>query len=150
MAAEAGFVDWNNLNTQRHWYKIRDELEGELRSATSDIRKQFDVKIKLNTATMVDDGGRGCLRVPISAVWRNDLEQTIAALLVSSPEENEPRLAAIAHGVADLLQRWLQRPVPVGASPEFLYPEREVRWPAEPESSDATATAVKEETAKAP
>ena len=147
MTAETGFVDWNDLDSQRHWYKIRHEFESELRAATSDIRKAFEVSLKLNTATIVTDGERSCLRIPISAVWRDQLEQTIAALLVTAPVEDEVRMAAIAHGVSELVQRWVERAVPVGASPEFLYPDREVRWPNEPESADATGQAVKEETA---
>ena len=89
MAAETEFVDWTDLKVQAHWYKIRREFEDELRAATSDFRKEFDVRVKLNSATIVEDAGRSYLRVPISAVWRKNLEQTIAALLVTAPVEDE-------------------------------------------------------------
>ncbi len=148
MAGNDGFIDWTDLKTQAHWFKLRREFEGQIRAATADTRRQYEVRIRLNTATIVSDDGRSVLRVPVSAMWRDDLEQTIAALLVASSDEHEPRIAAIAHGINDLLQRWIQHEVPVGASPEFLYPEPDVRWPDMPESSDATAAAVKQATAQ--
>ena len=101
MASETAFVDWTDLRVQAHWYKLRHEFEGELRSATSDIRKQFEVNVKLNTATIVSDGDRSVLRIPVSASYRTDLEQTIAAILVTSTEDDEPRIAAIAGGIAE-------------------------------------------------
>jgi hypothetical protein len=144
MAIEPRSPNWLDVKTQHRWYKLRHDFEGELRGATDEIRRDYDVEVKLNTATITADGGRSVLRIPISASWRNQQEQTIAALLVSNVEEDELRLGAIADGVAELLQRWIEREVPVGASPEFLYPEREVRWPDEPESHTAAAQAATE------
>lgn len=142
MASDAAFVDWTNLRTQSHWYKLRHEFDGEIQEATRETRQNYDVSVRLNTATIVSDGEDSVLRVPVSARWRDDLEQTIAALLIYSTHENEPRISAIAAGVAELLDRWVEREVPVGASPEFCYPQSDVRWPPEPESTDATARQV--------
>lgn len=141
MAAEHGVTDWIDLKVQSHWYKIRRELEHEIQAATEETRKAYGLSVKLNTATITTDGDRSVLRVPVSARWRDDLEQTIANVLVTTPREDEPRIAAIAHDIAALLERWVEREVPVGASPDFLYPEAEARWPAEaaPAAPEAAA-----------
>lgn len=142
MASDTAFVDWLNLRTQGHWYKLRHEFESEIQDATRETRRNYDVGVRLNTATIVTDGDQSVLRVPVSARWREALEQSIASLLIFSTVENEPRMSAIAAGIAELLDRWVERDVPVGASPEFCYPQSEVRWPPEPESTDATAQKV--------
>src|SRR5215831_5652672 len=129
MASETAFVDWLDLRTQERWYKLRHEFEGEIQDTTKETRGDYDVSVRLNSATIVTDGDLSVLRVPVSARWRDALEQTIASLLIFSTEENEPRMSAIAAGVAELLDRWVEREVPVGASPEFCYPQSEVRWP---------------------
>ncbi len=130
MAEGHGSTDWIDLDVQRHWYKLRDELNKEIQSATAETRRDYGISVRLNTATIVDDGGRSVLRVPVSATWLQNLEQTIANLLITSTDENEPRMAAIGHHIAELLERWVEREVPVGASPDFFYPESEARWPA--------------------
>jgi hypothetical protein len=138
MAGEATITDWTNLKVQRHWYKLRHELEHEIQSATDETRKDFDISLHLNTATIISQDGRSLLRLPVSASWRGELEQTIAYLLVSSDADDEPRQAAIGHGIEEALQRWIQREVPIGAAPIFLYPEAEVRWPELDASQDQT------------
>lgn len=142
MANEHRSPNWLDLTVQARWYKLRREFEHELRAATDETRRDYGVDIKLDSATITSDGDRSVLRVPVSASWRGELEQAIAALLISDVEEDELRVAAIAHGIAELLNRWVERDVPVGASPEFCYPEAVVRWPDEPESRDATAQAA--------
>jgi hypothetical protein len=142
MAGDSSSTDWTDLRVQSHWYKLRHEFDGAIRSATGDIRSQYDVLVKLSSSTITTDGDRLVLRVPVAANWNQQTEQTIAVILVSSTHEDEPRIAAIAHGISALLERWIQREVPVGASPSFLYPENEVRWPDMPESHGGTAEAV--------
>jgi hypothetical protein len=142
MASDSAFVDWLNLRTQEHWYKLRHEFESEIQDATKETRRDFDVSVLLNTATIVTDDDHSVLRVPVSARWRDALQQTIASLLVFSTDENEPRISAIAAGIAELLDRWVEREVSVAASPEFCYPQSEVRWPPEPGPADATAQKV--------
>lgn len=127
-----GSTDWIDLNVQRHWYKLRDELNKEIQSATAETRRDYGITVRLNTATIVDEGERSVLRVPVSATWLQNVEQTIANLLVTSTAEDEPRMSAIAHDIAELLERWVEREVPVGAAPDFFYPETEARWPAPP------------------
>ncbi len=133
MADAHGSTDWIDLGVQRHWYKLRDELNKEIQSATAETRRDYGITVRLSSATIAADGDRDVLRVPVSATWLQNLEQTIANLLVTSIAEDEPRMAAIAHEIADLLERWVEREVPVGAAPDFLYPETEARWPAPPE-----------------
>ncbi|HEY7294687.1 MAG TPA: hypothetical protein VH916_06580 [Dehalococcoidia bacterium] len=132
MADAHGSVDWTDLRVQRHWYKLRDELEKEIQHATADTRHDYGITVRLSSATIATDGDRSVLRVPVSATWLQNLEQTIANLIITSTTEDEPRMSAIAHDVAELLDRWVEREVPVGASPDFLYPETEARWPAPP------------------
>ena len=139
MAAHAQFTDWLDLKVQRHWYRLRSELEHEITSATDELRKDFDLSIHLNSATISTDEGRSVLRVPVSAGWRDQLEQTIAYLVVTTVEEDEPRVSAIAQGVTEALARWVEREVPIGLAPVFLYPEPEVRWP-EPEVAAGSPT----------
>src|SRR5579883_949209 len=135
------FTDWIDLKVQRHWYKLREELEDQIRSATDQICGDYDLSVRLQTATIASDGERSVLRVPVSASWRGELEQTVAYILVSSVHEDEPRMAAIGHGIAEALERWVQREVPVAAAPVFLYPEPEVRWPELNEAQGKTVTA---------
>ena len=130
MADGHGSTDWIDLGVQRHWYKLRDELNSEIQGATAETRRDYGISVRLNTATIVDEGERSVLRVPVSATWLQNVEQTIANLIVTSTAEDEPRMAAIAHDIAELLGRWVEREVPVGASPDFFYPETEARWPA--------------------
>ena len=141
MADDNRVVDFTDLRVQSHWYKLRDQLEHELNDATGETRRGYDVSVKMNSATIVSDGDRSMLRVPISARWRTNIEQTIAILLVNDVEENDPRISAIAHGVAEVLEQWVQREIPVRAAPVFLYPESEVRWPevAAPAAAPAAA-----------
>ncbi|HZQ36726.1 MAG TPA: hypothetical protein VFD32_12390 [Dehalococcoidia bacterium] len=142
MADGHGSTDWIDLNVQRHWYKLRDELDSEIQSATAETRRDYGVTVRLNTATIVDDGGRSVLRLPVSATWLQNVEQTIANLIITSTDENEPRMSAIAHHIAELLERWVEREVPVGASPDFFYPESEARWPAPPAPPPAAKPAA--------
>ncbi len=142
MTEESSPTDWTDLRVQSHWYKLKGEFEGAIRSATADLRSQYDVRVKLSSSTITTDGNRLVLRVPVAANWHHEIEQTIAVLLVSSTHEDEPRMGAIAAGIAELLGRWVQREVPVGASPSYLYPETEVRWPDLPESQGDTPAAV--------
>jgi hypothetical protein len=138
MAGETSVTDWTNLKVQRHWYKLRHELDHEIQSATDEVRKDYDISLHLNTATIVGEDGRSVLRLPVSASWRGELEQTIAYVLVSSDANDEPRMAAIGHGIEVALQRWIPREVPIGAAPVFLYPEPEVRWPELDEAQGQT------------
>jgi hypothetical protein len=141
MAAEATSPDWIDLRVQHEWYKIRHELDKEIQGATAETRRDFGVVVRLNGASIRTDEGRSVLRVPVSATWQHKLEQTIANLIITAPEEDEPRMASIAHDVAELLQRWVEREVPVGASPDFFYPDRIARWPAQATPKGATAAA---------
>src|SRR5438477_11463994 len=115
------FVDFNNLDVQRHWYKLRADLEHELQGATADVRQDYEVSVRLTTATIVSEGSGQALRVPVAARWRDEIEQTIAYILATDVEEEDPRIVAIGHGVAELLARWVQREVPIRAAPTFLY-----------------------------
>ncbi len=142
MAGDSGQTDWMDLRVQSHWYKLQREFDGAIYSATADLRSQYDVRVRLSSSTITTDGNRLVLRVPVTANWHNEIEQTIAVLLVSSTHEDETRMSAIAARIAELLGRWIQREVPVGASPSFLYPETEVRWPDQPESQGEIAAAV--------
>ena len=117
MAAEHGVTDWIDLKLQSHWYKVRRELEHEIQAATDETRKEYGLSVKLNSATITTDGDRAVLRVPVSAKWRDDLEQTIATVLVTSAREDEPRMAAIAHEIAAVLTSWVEREPLVGAAP---------------------------------
>ena len=94
-----------DLAAQRHWYGLRHELEHEIAAATDELRRDYDISVQLNSATVTSDGGRSVLRIPVSARWRNELEQTIAYILVTSDEEDEPRVAAVAHGIEEALAR---------------------------------------------
>src|SRR5437868_6510267 len=123
MAAGSAIVDWLDLKVQRHWYAIRHALEHAILSASEEVRKDYDVSLRLNSATIAGDGRRSVLRVPVSAIWRHDVEQTIALILVTEPVEDEPRMEAIAHGIDELLHRWVEREVAIRAAPVFLYPE---------------------------
>lgn len=142
MADGHGITDWIDLNVQRHWYKLRDELNKEIQGATADTRRDYGITVSMNSATIVDEGDRSVLRVPVSATWLQNVEQTIANLLVTSTAEDEPRMAAIAHDIAGLLERWVEREVPVGAAPYFFYPETEARWPAPPAPPPAARPAA--------
>src|SRR5579885_1813622 len=139
MAHGQGITDWIDLGVQRHWYKLRDELNSEIQAATAETRRDYGITVRLNTATIVDEGERSVLRVPVSATWLQNVEQTIANRIITSTAEDEPRMAAIGHDIADLLERWVEREVPVGASPDFFYPETEARWPAPPAPPTPTA-----------
>ncbi|HLZ71221.1 MAG TPA: hypothetical protein VKV26_15070 [Dehalococcoidia bacterium] len=143
MAEAHGSTSWIDLRVQQHWYKLRDELNGEIQAATAETRRDYGITVRLSSATIAADGDRDVLRVPVSAAWLHKLEQTIATVLVTSTDEDEPRMAAIAHEIADLLERWVEREVPVGAAPVFLYPETEARWPAPPEPPAKPAPAAK-------
>jgi len=131
MAATMVGTDWTDLKAQARWYKVRRELEHAIHDATAETCRDFDIEIHMDTATIVSDGERTVLRVPVSAIWRKELEQTIAAILVTSAHHDDARMTAIAGDISRLLDQWVQHEVPVGASPEFLYPEVEARWPAE-------------------
>jgi len=144
MADDFSSPDWTDLRTQNHWYSVRRELDHEIQSATHDTRDDYGISVKLNTATIVSDGDRSVLRVPVSAMWQHNLEQTIAYVIVTAPEDDEPRLTAIAHDVAELLDRWVEREVPVAAAPQLFYPEIETRWPEEAAPPPAGAPAVPE------
>src|SRR5579884_3786162 len=117
MVSQPPSTDWINLDVQRHWYHLRHELDHEIQAATDQIRRDFDIAVRMRTATIVTDNGRSVLRVPVSASWRGELEQTIAYVLVTSVADNEPRRAAVAHGIAEALERWVQREVPIAAAP---------------------------------
>lgn len=145
MADSHGITDWIDLNVQRHWYKLRNELDKEIQGATAETRRDYGISVRMNSATIVDDGERSVLRVPVSATWLQNVEQTIANVIVTSVAEDEPRMSAIAHDIAELLERWVEREVAVGASPDFFYPETEARWPAPP----APPAAAKPAAAKA-
>ena len=38
MSGDHAFTDWIDLKVQRHWYKLRNELDGEIQSATDELR----------------------------------------------------------------------------------------------------------------
>lgn len=150
MAGQTVIVDWTERVTQHHWFKVRHLLEHEIQSATEQARRDYDIRVRVNSAAIVTLDGVDYLWVPISAIWRQELEQAIAAILVSRPVDDDARAVAIGVQVRMLLERWIEREVPVDAAPMIFYPETETRWPAEPEPVAAKPAVAKPAPGEAP
>ena len=137
----ATFVDWTDREVQREWFSVRHLLEHEVQSATEPARREFGISVRMDSATIFTLDGIDCLRVPVSAIWQNRLEQAIAYIVVTQPVEDDPRAVTVGEDVGRALERWVQREVPAELTPVLYYPETRSDWPAEtPAAPPATPT----------